>query len=66
MISPERALDALGDRTRRRVFMRLRRRACAAGELAEGMDVTRSDKTGDWCRLLAAFAQTITAEAVSE
>jgi len=65
MISPERALDALGDRTRR-VFMRMHHRACAAGELAEGMDVTRSDKTGDWCRLLAAFAQTITAEAVSE
>lgn len=42
MISPERALDALGDRTRRRIFARLRRRAGYAGELARGMRVTRS------------------------
>lgn len=40
--SVERALDALGDRTRRRVFMRLRGRPCFAGELAKGMRVTRS------------------------
>jgi DNA-binding transcriptional ArsR family regulator len=42
MINAERALDALGDRTRRRVFARLRNRICTAGELAEGMGVTRS------------------------
>lgn len=42
MINAERALDALGDRTRRRVFARLRNRTCSAGELAEGMNVTRS------------------------
>ena len=42
MNSAERVLDALGDRTRRRVFSRLRNRTCSAGELAEGMDVTRS------------------------
>jgi DNA-binding transcriptional ArsR family regulator len=42
MISAERALDALGDQTRRRVFLRLRKRACSAGELAQGMHVTRS------------------------
>lgn|SRR5215813_2545071 len=42
MINAERALDALGDRTRRRVFARLRHRTCSAGELAEGMNVTRS------------------------
>jgi DNA-binding transcriptional ArsR family regulator len=42
MINAERALDALGDRTRRRVFARLRNRTCSAGELAEGMGVTRS------------------------
>ena len=42
MINAERALDALGDRTRRRVFARLRGRTCSAGELAQGMGVTRS------------------------
>jgi DNA-binding transcriptional ArsR family regulator len=42
MINAERALDALGDRTRRRVFTRLRDRTCSAGELAQGMSVTRS------------------------
>jgi DNA-binding transcriptional ArsR family regulator len=42
MISAERVLDALGDRTRRRVFARLRNRTCSAGELAQGMGVTRS------------------------
>jgi DNA-binding transcriptional ArsR family regulator len=41
-ITAERALDALGDRTRRRIFARLRNRACFAGELAEGMNITRS------------------------
>jgi len=42
MINADRALDALGDRTRRRIFARLRRRPCYAGELAQGMRVTRS------------------------
>jgi DNA-binding transcriptional ArsR family regulator len=42
MISAERALDALGDRTRRRIFLRLRNRPQFAGELAHGMRVTRS------------------------
>lgn len=42
MINAERALDALGDRTRRRIFARLRNRTCAAGELANGMGVTRA------------------------
>src|SRR5262249_15677366 len=42
MINAERALDALGDRTRRRVFARLRNRTSSAGELAQGMNVTRS------------------------
>jgi DNA-binding transcriptional ArsR family regulator len=42
MINAEKALHALGDRTRRRVFMRLRNRTCMAGELAQGMRVTRS------------------------
>jgi DNA-binding transcriptional ArsR family regulator len=36
-----RALDALGDTTRRTVFDRLRRGARSVGEIAEGMDVTR-------------------------
>ena len=42
MINAERALDALGDPTRRRVFARLRNRVCAAGELAQGMGVSRA------------------------
>jgi DNA-binding transcriptional ArsR family regulator len=42
MIDAERALDALGDRTRRRIFARLRNRTCSAGALAQGMGVTRS------------------------
>ena len=42
MMNPERALDALGDRTRRSIFLRLRRRPRYAGDLARGMRVTRS------------------------
>src|SRR5882757_3664693 len=42
MLNAERALDALGDRTRRRIFARLRNRTCAAGELAQGMGVSRA------------------------
>jgi DNA-binding transcriptional ArsR family regulator len=38
----ERVLDALGDPTRRLVFARLRGRARSVGEIAEGMDVSRS------------------------
>jgi DNA-binding transcriptional ArsR family regulator len=37
----ERAFDALGDPTRRRVFQCLRAGACSVGEIAEGMDVSR-------------------------
>jgi DNA-binding transcriptional ArsR family regulator len=37
----ERALDALGDRTRRTVFKRLRSGARSVGEIADGMDVSR-------------------------
>lgn len=36
-----RALDALGDPTRRAVFGRLRAGARSVGEIAEGLDVTR-------------------------
>jgi len=42
MINAERVLDALGDRTRRRIFVRLRNHACYAGDLARGTRVTRS------------------------
>src|SRR5260370_39938592 len=42
MIDAALALDALGDRTRRSVFARLRNRPCSACELAQGMNVTRS------------------------
>ncbi len=38
----ERVFDALGDSTRRAVFLRLKGRARSVGELAEGLDVTRS------------------------
>lgn len=41
MLNVDRALNALGDPTRRNVFKRLRNGSCAVGELAEGMDVTR-------------------------
>jgi DNA-binding transcriptional ArsR family regulator len=37
----DRALNALGDPTRRLVFLRLRRGARSVGEIAEGMDVSR-------------------------
>lgn len=37
----ERALDALGDPTRRTVFKRLRGGARSVGEIAEGMNVSR-------------------------
>ena len=37
----ERALDALGDPTRRAVLRRLRGGARSVGEIAEGMDVSR-------------------------
>jgi DNA-binding transcriptional ArsR family regulator len=37
----ERALDALGDPTRRLIFRSLRGRARSVGEIARGMDVTR-------------------------
>ena len=41
MTYAERALDALGDPTRRLVFKRLRGGARSVGEIAEGMDVSR-------------------------
>src|SRR5688500_18900667 len=37
----ERALDALGDPTRRLIFRRLREGARSVGEIAQGMDVSR-------------------------
>jgi DNA-binding transcriptional ArsR family regulator len=40
-ISAERALDALGDPTRRRVFKRLRAGSRSVREIAEGLDVSR-------------------------
>jgi DNA-binding transcriptional ArsR family regulator len=41
MMDVDRALDALGDPTRRRVFKRLRRGPCSVADIARGMDVTR-------------------------
>lgn len=41
MIHAERALDALGDPTRRIVFKRLRNGARSVNEIAQGMDVSR-------------------------
>jgi DNA-binding transcriptional ArsR family regulator len=62
MINAERALDALGDRTRRRVFARLRNRTCTAGELAEGMGVTRSAVSQHLQVLRAAGLVVVTAD----
>jgi DNA-binding transcriptional ArsR family regulator len=41
MAYAERALNALGDPTRRLIFKRLRGGARSVGEIAEGMDVSR-------------------------
>lgn len=41
MISADRALDALGDSTRRRVFKSLREGSRSVREIAHGMDVSR-------------------------
>src|SRR5262245_50570804 len=41
MFNVERALDALGDPTRRAVFMRLRNRTLSVREIADGVEVTR-------------------------
>ena len=41
MINAERALDALGDPTRRLVFKRLRAGTRSVREIAEGLDVSR-------------------------
>jgi DNA-binding transcriptional ArsR family regulator len=37
----DKALDAFGDPTRRRIFERLRHRTRSVGEIADGMDVSR-------------------------
>jgi DNA-binding transcriptional ArsR family regulator len=41
MMNSERALDALGDPTRRLVFKRLRKGSRSVAEIARGMDVSR-------------------------
>jgi DNA-binding transcriptional ArsR family regulator len=41
MTKAEKALDAFGDPTRRRVFERLRHRTRSVREIADGMDVSR-------------------------
>jgi DNA-binding transcriptional ArsR family regulator len=41
MLNAERALDALGDPTRRLVFKRLRAGTSSVREIAEGLDVSR-------------------------
>jgi DNA-binding transcriptional ArsR family regulator len=40
-IQTERALDALGDSTRRAIFKRLRNGSLSVREIADGMDVSR-------------------------
>ncbi len=41
MFNAERAIEALGDPTRRAVFKRLRHRTLSVREIADGVDVTR-------------------------
>ena len=41
IVSAERVLDALGDATRRRVLLRLRKGTRSVGEIAGGMNVSR-------------------------
>ena len=41
MTKADKVLDAFGDRTRRRVFERLRHRTRSVREIADGMDVSR-------------------------
>jgi DNA-binding transcriptional ArsR family regulator len=41
MVSAERAFDALGDATRRQVFVRLRQGTRSVREIARGMNVSR-------------------------
>jgi DNA-binding transcriptional ArsR family regulator len=41
MVTADRVLDALGDPTRRSIFLRLRAGEHSVGELAEGMAVSR-------------------------
>jgi DNA-binding transcriptional ArsR family regulator len=62
MMNAERVLDALGDRTRRRVFARLRNGTCSAGELARGMSVTRSAVSQHLQVLRAAGLVVVTAD----
>jgi len=42
MTNEDRVLDALGDPTRRTIFKRLRHGSRSVGDLAAGLDVTRS------------------------
>ncbi|MEO6153490.1 MAG: metalloregulator ArsR/SmtB family transcription factor [Croceibacterium sp.] len=62
MINAELALDALGDRTRRRIFLRLRKRPRYAGDLASGMRVTRSAVSQHLQVLKAAGLVSVTVE----
>jgi DNA-binding transcriptional ArsR family regulator len=62
MMNAERVLGALGDRTRRRVFARLRNGTCSAGELARGMNVTRSAVSQHLQVLRAAGLVVVTAD----
>jgi DNA-binding transcriptional ArsR family regulator len=58
----ERALDALGDATRRAVLKRLRGGARSVGEIAEGMEVSRPAVSQHLKILKAARLVTVRAE----
>jgi DNA-binding transcriptional ArsR family regulator len=62
VINADRALDALGDRTRRRIFARLRNRTCLAGEVGQGMNITRSAVSQHLQVLKAAGLVVVTAD----
>ena len=62
MTYADRVLDALGDPTRRAIFMRMRTGALSVGELAEGLDVSRPAVSQHLAVLKAARLATSRAE----
>jgi DNA-binding transcriptional ArsR family regulator len=62
MTYADRALDALGDPTRRAIFLRLRSGAHSVAEVAEGLDVSRPAVSQHLAVLKAARLATVRSE----